>query len=345
MKKTFFTVLAVVLTLPAFATLHVLDNDPNSAPQYHRTFVAAQSAASAGDTIIVHGSNTPYDIDEITKPLTLIGPGYYLGQIEPNEIASNHTAIIGNNIKVSSDNVNLIGLNFRNAAITVEASNVTISRSFLGSVTFNTSFDVNEPNHSLTNFVIENNVITGGVNCSARVSNIVIRNNILSFIGGASDDQQPMLIDHNTFTSNSIALSRVQNSAISSNIFVRTSSSESPFQDNSNSFSHNVSVDGNLPTGNGNQNNVDCADIFLYARCHRIQDMYLASNDSHSFVLSTTSSAIGTGANGTDVGATGGATPYVEFGLPAVPLFRELHADGASSSNSLNVEFRVTTQQ
>ncbi len=67
----FFALLATGIQ----ATIHTVHNDPLYSAQYS-TIAAAITAASATDTILVHGSPVGYPNVTLTKQLTIIGPGH-----------------------------------------------------------------------------------------------------------------------------------------------------------------------------------------------------------------------------------------------------------------------------
>jgi hypothetical protein len=75
MKNVFTLLCLLFLSLTAQATVLTLNNN-NPTPGQYTTFAAAHNAASAGDTILVHGSPTSYDAIIISKKLIIIGPGH-----------------------------------------------------------------------------------------------------------------------------------------------------------------------------------------------------------------------------------------------------------------------------
>ena len=79
MKKTIFTLAAVCMAMAANATILRVSNVNGSSAPYS-TIQAAHDAASAGDTIMVDGSNTRYGLTEIRKQLVLIGPGFWINE-------------------------------------------------------------------------------------------------------------------------------------------------------------------------------------------------------------------------------------------------------------------------
>ena len=77
MKKKILTLVAVCAAMTANATVLRVSNVNGSTAPYS-TIQAAHDAASAGDTIMVDGSETRYGLTEISKQLVLIGPGFWI---------------------------------------------------------------------------------------------------------------------------------------------------------------------------------------------------------------------------------------------------------------------------
>lgn len=57
------------------AAVHTVNNN-NPSPGQFTTLQAAINAATAGDTIYIHGSPNPYQLSELVKQLTFIGTGF-----------------------------------------------------------------------------------------------------------------------------------------------------------------------------------------------------------------------------------------------------------------------------
>lgn len=79
MRKTILTLVAFCAAMTANATILRVSNVNGSSAPYS-TIQAAHDAASAGDTIMVDGSNTRYGLTEVTKQLVFIGPGFWINE-------------------------------------------------------------------------------------------------------------------------------------------------------------------------------------------------------------------------------------------------------------------------
>src|SRR5689334_2190928 len=74
-KKLQVLIVSMLFSLPAFASVRTVSNNPTRPAQY-TTFAAAQTASAAGDTIYIYGSPFTYPDFTVTKRLVLIGAGY-----------------------------------------------------------------------------------------------------------------------------------------------------------------------------------------------------------------------------------------------------------------------------
>lgn len=79
MRKTILTLVAFCAAMTANATILRVSNVNGSSAPYS-TIQAAHDAASAGDTIMVDGSNTRYGLTEVSKQLVFIGPGFWINE-------------------------------------------------------------------------------------------------------------------------------------------------------------------------------------------------------------------------------------------------------------------------
>jgi hypothetical protein len=79
MRKIILTLVAFCAAMTANATILRVSNVNGSSAPYS-TIQAAHDAASAGDTIMVDGSNTRYGLTEVSKQLVFIGPGFWINE-------------------------------------------------------------------------------------------------------------------------------------------------------------------------------------------------------------------------------------------------------------------------
>jgi len=76
--------LVMASSLPAANTLTV-DNRPGAVAM-HATFADAYAAASPGDTILMAGSATQYEVGVIAKRLHIRGPGWFKAELNLDEV-------------------------------------------------------------------------------------------------------------------------------------------------------------------------------------------------------------------------------------------------------------------
>ena len=213
MKKTLFFLAAISMAVAANAKILRVSNVSGSSAPYS-TIEAAHDAASAGDTIMVEGSNTRYtsastgNID-LTKKVVVIGPGYWLtenGIIE--EGAS--SAVVGK-FTVKAEGTVIKGMTLNN--LTISAPHTVINRCYLGDFTINKNADI---------AVISQCFITGAPSGNNSCLHL-ITNNIFTFnTTGTSNvlgsfDQSTIV--YNTFRSAKVNIS-VTNSTIEHNLWI-----------------------------------------------------------------------------------------------------------------------------
>lgn len=338
--KTLFTFLATVLLITTLqAKIVYLNNElaePNISENLYTNWADAYAAASAGDTIYVYGSAFDYGEIGISKPLTIIGPGYFLtenlntqtrkkvarfGEIALAEGSSN-TTISGvvinianrkglilsepiNSIKINNCYIDQIRIDTKNGTV---FNNIQIKKCFISS---QITICSNYCNGIVTNYVIANNIINGTV----------------SIADGSSG-----IIANNLITTNVLNIGTSSSFEVANNIFLNTNTSNftiQPLPDAS--IHHNISLTGAF--GNANDN-------FTAP-----QSTLFVSGDNTStdgkYMLSENSPAKGKGSNGTDIGPFGGPDPYRLSGLPNLPNIYELSTGGFVSGNELPVTIKI----
>ena len=80
-KLSILTVLAIVFAVSANATVWRVNNTPNVDADFSSLSTAVNDASVLPfDTLYVEGSNSSYGTSGVTKPLILIGSGYFLAE-------------------------------------------------------------------------------------------------------------------------------------------------------------------------------------------------------------------------------------------------------------------------
>jgi hypothetical protein len=341
MKKLSSFWFAALLLLGAFAaqaqTIRRVNNSGLNVTgvNVYTTLQDAHDASSSGDIIYLEPTGISYGNLNCARPLTIIGNGYFLDQNPSLQLDKRETIVGVVTFANGSAGSRITGCT--TGTINVGASNITVERNRLFNgycyIGYNPSIgsvgasgiifrqNIIEGNYSLlfypgstaaaavSNVNITNNIITGDISTPtgqyARMTNILISNNVIGVIAGSGGSVQ------------------VDNAVIKNNIFSYTGTIVN-FTPRNNAYSYNIAGNTALGTANGNQQNISPANLFVGGT---------ASTDG-AFQLRTGSPAIGTGESGTDVGAYGGVLPYRIAGIPNVPTIYQYNQ--SVSGNTLN---------
>lgn len=302
---------------------------------------AAHDVSVDGDIIYLEPANSSIEYGQVTvnRRITIIGVGNNLSQIPTGSpFDKREVSILGITLGNGSMGSKIMGLVAR--FITVTDSNCRIERCAVDNIYLGTNYST-----SGDNTIILNNKI-GGINPGQvnahRVTGCQIFNNIITYeiISLSSAN-----ITRNTFYTNR-SFVQVSESNISANIFdIRSLASGSTYSiiDFSNSPGNTISnnlctqVSG-LPSNNGNINNIDPSTVFKVANPWT-ENPFLEIN----LELSPTSPALTVGPSNTPIGAFSGATPFIPFGLPNIPIITDFSINGIGNVNSplqINVKAR-----
>jgi hypothetical protein len=297
----------------------------------YTTLQAAHDAATAGDIVYVEPSTTYYGNLTATKTLTYIGNGYQIASNTssnmPFDSRPSQISII--DLNVGSANSSFIGVTIDQLNIYVP--NINVNRCYLRGTIYLRYFGSPYATSISDNIIIKNCILENGSNTAAiytpsqiPVSNVLsrypsgllIKNNIMSGPYGAINGVENAVVLNNTCRTY-IAVG-ARNSIFVNNIAVApTSGDQINLVNVACSFSNNLTFGASyLPSGNGNQNGVSSTNFFVVPNLNL---NYPLSPDK-DFQLSATSVGLIAGLNGSQVGAFGGAEPYLLSGLPSVPI-------------------------
>ncbi len=335
MEKTLFVLLSLVLTFGSLNAreprIITVDNKYPSMGEY-TTIQAAHDAAIPGDTIYVYPSSIAYSGFNVSKKLTIIGSGW------PSiELDLQGTSVNGEiNLQPGSDYSVLMSISGK-AFITIDANNVTIKKNYLDSRYCEITNITIKSNHTGT--IISQNILMGSdwmwIILIDNQNEVLISNNFLyspkqwtplggeggkGIVGNASEID--LIIDHNHFDVGHYPCEVNQNAIVSSNYFWINGNVDGRLYNN---FSSNCC----FANGLNNVNNVNPSDIFV-----------------NSWHIKPGSIAEKAGKDGTDIGIYGGQTPFVDGGLPDIPLIYELKANiVGSKQNGLKVKFKAKSNK
>jgi hypothetical protein len=312
------------------------------------SFQAAHDASSAGDTILVLPLASVNG--NISKPLVLIGPGYFLdstntsyvgnGGLQANT-ASNEYAGATLTFLAGSSGTILQGLtlnqiNFNDNNLN---NNILIERC---DIKGNDFFNTNAGNITYQQCVIENYMSTNGPSTPTfTVANLSFFNCL--FNNNIYYANMQLNFNQTNFTVNGTMSNCV---VISPGLVFNTSAgawlvTNSVFVDGAQAFNDvtniifidNISCNPNneYPFNNTGSNSGNL--VSTLAKVFALKGSY-----DGQYVLAAGSPAIGTGQNGsvsTDIGLFGGQTPYVLSGIPPIPtIYRISSPDGVLGSGS-----------
>lgn len=287
-------------------------------------FTTAQAAhddilVQPGDTLHLEPSTVSYGSLTMTKRLTIIGTGDFLGA-NPNVQYSPLAATLSFvNINDTDANGSVLHCNLSSSLNLNGVSNIRIERCHIeNTVTLTNSSSI----------VLLNNFLYY-LSISSNTSSIVVSNNIIEYnidmVNTAS-----AVITNNVIKANIINASaaEIYNSTFQNNVINKTGLTLTFF---ASIVQNNLASNATLPAGNGNVNNVVMTNVF--ANPNGLDDI--------SFRLQTAiaNPAAGAGIAGVDCGAFGGSTAF-KLGLqPATPAIYKILAPVTPSGNTMNVTF------
>jgi len=303
-----------------------VNNNPGADPDY-LTLQEANDNANNGDTIYVEGSATSYTGVDISKSLTIIGPGFFLSENDSTQ-ANGLEATTGNIYFNAGSSGSVISGIKANNTIYIYVDNIVVTRCYTQYIKFADNSD---------NALILQNYVYGSIqrsSTSAILTNVIIANNIVGESISFGSNNGPLQVFNNVLFGTGVYHGiYVYNSSIANNII--TGVSAKIVENTGNTIVNNLLArDGT--NANGNQYNVVMADVFVG---FPTQGSY--STDG-KWQLKAGSPAIGAGVSGVDCGVFGGTTPYVLSGLPAVPrIYEAVIASTAYSDQGLQCTIKI----
>ncbi|MDB5234872.1 MAG: hypothetical protein JWR44_1865 [Hymenobacter sp.] len=315
-----FVLLALVSQFSSAQTIRRVNNNGVTGTNIYATLQLAHDAAANGDIIQVEPSTTAYGTLTCTKQLTIVGPGYLLGENQPPALQANviPATISSINFNSGSAGTTVSGLSSNNYFY-ISTNNITIQRCYLPGGYIYLGYTL------VTNGAVIRQNYCLGVQESSASTNSLITNNI--FLNGSVS--LAGIANTGEFSNNTIV-----NTTVSLNNFtVRSNYFNNGFTPTANTnWAFNMFTNATLPTGgtaSNNTANVPLASVFVLSPGSQFDGWYRLKTG--------TNPAVGAGQGGVDVGATGSATGYgYHFGgLPAIPAIYQLNQNVVG--NSLNV--------
>lgn len=177
---------------------------------------AAMEKVSEGDTIYMDKGCTLSSVQRITTPVTIIGPGYFIGENDADE------AYLSNSLYLEADGIKITGLH--TSAIYVRANDIVVERCRITGDVYAHETDYESDNFLLCSSFLYNSSLWAGnkeVDGMQILNNIFYRSTNVYFL----NDLRNALVDHNTMVmiddSYGYLIGKAYNSTISNNILFR----------------------------------------------------------------------------------------------------------------------------
>jgi hypothetical protein len=337
-------------------TIRRVNNNPGvTGVNVYTTAQAAHDAAVANDILMIEPSSTSYGDLTLTKPLKIYGNGYLLNintELKADQRSSKVDYVFfdtgsGGSQMAGIDVVSYVSVSDSRSISINGVSNVTIYRCRInnsGSLVFSNKNKAGTTSTSISNFFISNNFIASHLSVTVTagytVSNALVNNNIFNLVNnnifnngiyaGNNVQVQNWIVRHNTIY-NAVNLA---NSVFENNIQHGVVSAASNIFDNV-ALTNNITAGSGFSGGSGNQNNYAVSSEFIGTGA--------GISDDEQYQLKTGSPLKTAGSAGTEVGAYGGATPYVVSGIPAIPSITSMNYT-STGSNSLPLQVTISVK-
>ncbi|MBI1343279.1 MAG: hypothetical protein GC171_10125 [Terrimonas sp.] len=338
-----------------------VNNMPGTAANY-RTLQGAIDSVSAGTIILLQPSSASYGIINISKLVSIIGSGYFLGLNPAPYTQANTTSSQVDGISFTTGAQGSvisglrIGRNYNNFGMLSfsNVSNITIKRCgvmipLFGGQLFNLVINNASSIYFEQNY-FESFQTTSFIWAEA-VADIKFNNNLFNFITGGVNFVQASSgggIDAGdfTFTNNTIYFGSINQpdyyglGNYFNNIILFTFSGAASFNLPMSVAQRNISNRDIFPPGSDNISNVNAADVLYFNT-----DPAIASPDA-KLQLKPGSPAAGYGTGNIDAGAFGGNSGYVLSGIPFIPNIYSVQTVGTpTSTGGLQLRLKIKANQ
>ena len=323
MKKFFLLTILSASVLLTQAKIWRVNNVPGITADFTTAQLAHDNASVlAGDSIYLESSPTSYGDLTTTKRLVWLSLGNFFSTNPGLQYHSNTGFISGLTVNGGSDG-STFQININNGCYMNSVANITLQRCYIASIL---SIGGSSNHITLTqNYFSFNNFLS--ISPTTTQTSFTITNNVgyVNYISITSNAYQ-VTFNNNTLLPGSGSFS-IDNGTISNNIFYN--------------IGYNTLYDAGYPSNvtnnlwigttsaafvgtNGNLFASDPATVFLGGTSADGKYQILNSSVAHN-----------AGAGGVDIGAYGGANPYVTALIPAIPSIYQLSVPANATGNSL----------
>ena len=300
----FYICIYIIYENNLLASIIIVDNNDPSSSKYS-SFQEAYNNASEGDTIFLSPSPKIYNYGNvyITKKIIIYGIGFDLSKIPYQcKFKSSFNGYL--HFKKGSEGSIIDGIDGNQLGVLIATSNISILRSECRSIECKT-------NEILLNTAIINNKLNGlYVNNENKYSSkgsveIIVLNNIIESVN--------LTISYGSIIfSNNIIKGNITNESSLVEVF----------------FSNNIIISSNMQCNNciykNNLLNKEHEGIYDETNIYYNPDDVFIDYGNNNYYLKENSPAIDAGENGTDLGIYGGFHPFVDTGLPNLPIIYSL---------------------
>ena len=338
-------VAAAVLTFVGAQTVSAKSWRVNNNSTKKANFVdinAAMASADvvAGDTLYLDPGSVLASAQTISKAVTVIGTGYFL----QNGMVA---ATINNSVSITAEGTKLNGV-YVNGEVNIQANNITLERCKINSRVYS----YKGPRYGLTVLQCFINNPNTANSIDGQFRNATIKNNIIisSYANGGRSTAIYNVHDSeiannylavNKAYDNREVLYNVTNSQIYNNI-IRHAKNPNFIFANSDAVNNN-SIYNNVITA-AKDTYPNLTDI-VYLGSADMSSVFAPGTSDAAYRLKEDSPAKGAGKDGADCGPYGGATPYVESGLPLYhPYIKKAVVAGKSVNGQVDVELNIKMQ-
>lgn len=344
MKTQLIFICTLLLCIHSQAAKFRVNNELAPSGNLHASFATAHASASNGDTIYMEGTISNYGTLTLTKRLIVIGPGYEQGY-NPNTLPGGKNAYADQIVFNSGSAFSLV-MGMYVGSMVIAENNITVMRNFI-SYNGAQNWCINFPSNTtyLNPIIIQNLFVQyhdyhvfGMGHTGTAISNMIFQSNIVYQTGAGTGDifernhsnVTSALIENNTFKISkftSLGISTVIRNNI---IQFINGNATAPF---ATTLSHNYLNFPNWPGCVSCSTSVNMSNGF-----HNTN----AISTDGIFQLVAGTAAKTASSTGGEIGAFGGAIPYVLCGLPTVPSIYEITMPGVGTSASgINVTIKA----
>lgn len=338
-------VAAAVLTFVSAQTVSAKSWRVNNNSTKKANFVdinAAMASADvvAGDTLYLDPGSVLASAQTISKAVTVIGTGYFL----QNGMVA---ATINNTVNITAEGTKLNGV-YVNGEVSIQANNITLERCKINKRVV----AYKGPRYGLTVLQCFINNPNTANSIEGEFRNATIKNNIIisSYASGGwssaiynvhdSEIANNYLAVNKSFDNREV-LYNVTNSQIYNNI-IRHAKDPNLIFANSDAVNNNSIYNNVITAAKDKYPNV--TDI-VYLGSASMSSVFAPGTSDAAYRLKEDSPAKGAGFGGADCGPYGGATPYVESGLPLYhPYIKKAVVAGKSVNGQVDVELNIKMQ-